>query len=84
MGVGGKKTKREGGGRREEKKGGGKERLRKMRRNSSRKAGDNSHCLLVNTCSFLCTHITSWHVEFVASCPCLLPELSSTDLSICV
>ena len=74
-----------GGGRGEKKKRGEeKERLGKMRKNSSRKAGDNSHCLLVNTCSFLCSVITSWQVEFVASCPCLLPELSSTDLSICV
>ena len=73
-----------GGGGEKKKRGEEKERLGKMRGNSSRKAGDNSHCLLVNTCSFLCTPITSWHVEFVASCPCLLPELSSTDLSICV
>ena len=73
-----------GGGWEEDKRGEEKGRLGKMRGNSSRKAGDNSHCLLVNTCSFLCTLITSWHVEFVASCPCLLPELSSTDLSICV
>ena len=83
MGVGGKKTK--GGGEGEKKKRGvEKERLGKMRGNSSRKAGDNSHCLLVNTCSFLCTLITSWHVELVADCPCLLPQFSSTDLSICV
>ena len=76
--MGGKKIK--GAGEGQKKKGGEeKERLGKMRGNSSCKAGDNSHCLLLNTCSFLCTLITSWHVEFVASCPCLLPELSSTD-----
>ena len=38
--------------------------------------------ILVNTCSFFCTLITSWQVGLAVSRPCLLPELSSTDLSI--
>ena len=37
--------------------------------------------ILVNTCSFFCTLIASWQVELAVSYPCLLPELSSTDLS---
>ena len=39
--------------------------------------------IVVNTCSFICTLIASWQVGLVVSRPCLLPELSSTDLSIC-
>ena len=38
--------------------------------------------ILVNTCSFFCTPIASWQVGLAVSCPCLLPELSSIDLSI--
>ena len=40
--------------------------------------------ILAKTCSFFCTIIDSWQVGLVVSCPCVLPELSSTDLSICM
>ena len=67
------------GGRRERKGGGGegKKRMGKISGNSETIA--IVVIILVNTCSFFCTLITSWQVGLAVSHPCLLPELSNTE-----